>query len=272
MVGVRSGGHVTFQSTLGQLLLLGTYVGFSGTSTVVNALSRKDGEYEYVVVSLTLVTEVVKLFVASSIFYWKHYNKRKAAYWISIVRKSAPYAVPAAVYVFDNNLVFGVLYFLRPSEVALLSNISVITTALLFRFILHRMISKVQWCALVTLMLALMISRVGEKSSLSAFNWGHLLLFFQVICSSFGNIYTEKVLKRASRSLGSTAADAPPAWTPLSLQNTILYSYGVLFNFFSLLAVGAYQGRLKSLFGGWNTVCLAVVFTNATAVSTTSLG
>lgn len=163
----------------------------------------------------------------------------------------------------DNNLMFGVLHFLRPSEVALLQNLSVIVTAFLFRLMLKRMVSSVQWSALFSLMLGLMMSRMGEGSSISALNDGHMLLLLQVIFGAFGNIFTEKVLKGASTtSRGLSCAEA----VPLSLQNMLLYVFGVVFNGVALVIVGAAQGRIKTLFGGWNAMCFAAVAINAFSV------
>lgn len=174
-------------------------------------------------VTLTLVSELIKLALSAGVFFNRQYATKRREHWLAAFRASRHYAVPAAIYVLDNNIMFGVLYFLRPSEVALLCNVSVVVTAFLFRTILKRRISLVQWSALISLMIGLMISRVGELSALAPLNLGHGLLMLQVCFGSFGNIYTEKVLKGNEAGAGqrdpATNAPAFASDLPLSLQN-----------------------------------------------------
>ena len=247
--------------------LLGGYVLTAALGTVFTSASRSAGAhggggYAYVVVSATLASEALKFCACAAVLaarLWAAPTPEAAegmrAHWIERLRESRLYAIPAATYLADNNLSFAVLLWLRPSETALLANVSVLVTALVYRAIMKRALSQQKWSALVQLTLGLMVSRIGPSAgsgaaSLGGLNLGHLLLLCQIALGAVANVYSEKLLKD---------------WRSeeLALQNALLYLYGAALNAAALWPVAALQGRAADPFGGWNAYTYGVVAANA---------
>ncbi|KAM7533937.1 hypothetical protein Aperf_G00000107067 [Anoplocephala perfoliata] len=137
----------------------------------------------------------------------------------------APFSVPAIMYTVTNNLGIIIQMEMDPATYQVLGNLKIFSTAILFRIIIKRPISKRQWFALFLLVVAGVIngcanfdtSSSNSSSVIHVTLKGLILIIIYCTVSGFASVYTEYVLKdRVQMSL--------------NIQNATLYVFGILIN------------------------------------------
>ena len=163
------------------------------------------------------------------------------------------YALPAALYVAQNNLTIRAMGLLDPPTFQLWVTFRLLPSALLTRFALKRHISLVQWIALILLMLGMGVTtlkqgrRVDVSTASADGEWrGIALVLFNGCLSATSGVINEWLLKYQDSSL------------PMTLKNARVYAFG------ALLAIPTMRlpwtpGALH----GFSTSAWAVVCTNA---------
>uniref|UniRef100_A0A4W5KLN4 Solute carrier family 35 member A4 n=1 Tax=Hucho hucho TaxID=62062 RepID=A0A4W5KLN4_9TELE len=234
-------------------VLLGLMVMIYGSHAPLIALTKVDGRVPFSSSSCVVLIEITKLLVSlATLLLTGDLSALHAPLSLALV---APYAVPAALYAFNNNLVVFMQIYMDPSSFQVLSNLKIASTALLYSSCLGKRLRSAQWLALGILMGAgvchsyssLDLEYPGQtedqsSSRLHITAWGLVLVLVYCFISGLAAIYTERVLK--SQRL------------PLSLQNLYLYVFGVAINLVShLSSMGGEQGFLE----GYSGVVWAIV-------------
>ncbi|KAG0250471.1 hypothetical protein BG011_008328 [Mortierella polycephala] len=130
------------------------------------------------------------------------------------------FAVPGAIYFFNNNLTFILLSLMPAPTYVVLSNLKILTTGLFSFLFLHRMLTTVQWISLGILFLSTAVSQIDlEKGlSLSISIQAFLLMILFCSLSAAASVFSEYVMKERF------------AKESIHLQNMKLYMFGILFN------------------------------------------
>lgn len=234
-------------------VLLGLMVLIYGSHAPLITLTKTDGRVPFNISSCVVLIEVVKLLISLiAILLTGGTSALRAPPSFILV---APYAVPALLYAFNNNLVVLMQGYMDPSSYQVLSNLKIASTALLYSFCLGKKLRRAQWLALGLLMGA------GGCQSYSSLDlgdperaepeeglrlhitaWGLFLVLVYCWVSGLAAVYTERVLK--SQKL------------PLSLQNLYLYVFGVVINGLSSFSSVASE---KSLLDGYSWTVWAII-------------
>ncbi|PAN23929.1 hypothetical protein PAHAL_4G134200 [Panicum hallii] len=192
---------------------------------ILTTLSQSNGKYMYDYATIPFLAEFFKLSV-SSFFLWKECQSssppRMTKEWRSIM-----------------------------------GNLKIVTTGILFRLVLKRKLSNLQWMAIVLLAVGTTTSQVkgcgdGPCDSLfSAPLQGYMLGILSACLSALAGVYTEYLMKKNNDSL---------YW-----QNVQLYTFGVIFNM-GWLIYGDFKAGFElgpwwqRLFNGYSVTTWMVVF------------
>ncbi|TSQ35299.1 putative UDP-sugar transporter protein SLC35A4 [Bagarius yarrelli] len=225
-----------------------------GSHAPLIALTKLDGRVPYSPSSCVVLIELSKLLISFSALLASgdfHTIRKVSVSWTAAV----PYALPALLYAFNNNLVVFMQTYMDPSSFQILSNLKIASTALLYTSCLRKKLRRAQWMALAFLMVAGALhsyssldweipDQEGEntRAGLYITAWGLLLVLLYCFVSGLAAVYTEKVLK--SQRL------------PLSLQNLFLYIFGVGINLTSYFYS---SGTERAFLDGYSALVWVIV-------------
>ncbi|XP_072180423.1 UDP-sugar transporter protein SLC35A5-like [Diadema setosum] len=292
----------------------------AGRVMLMKLSANRDHKYDYLPVTVNVCAEAVKLVVCLLLMLKMELNGRSMFHqlfhfsWPECL-KFFHWSVPGLFYFLDNLIGFYVMSYFEPAVAVLLTNFGIISTALLFRVILKRKFSRVQWASLLVLFLAIVslsnqdhrtalhnhrsattLESVGNSTVVSmdkrsaippdfchrkprnnveptitnsveskysfTVSLGHILVIVQCFLASMANVYNEKIFKEGQNYTES-----------IFIQNTRLYTFGVIFNLLTLFIIPRFRNRILycGLFAGYNLYATLLIFDTALVGLTISL-
>ncbi|NXX57747.1 S35A4 protein, partial [Scopus umbretta] len=228
-------------------LMLVLSVAIYGSHAPLLTLCKVDGMIPFSSTSVVVLVELTKL--VFSLLFLLTCNQELLGVTVSW-RHVTPFALSALLYAANNNLVVHMQLFMDPSTYQVLSNLKIVSTALLYSLFLRQRLSMRKWLALFLLVAAGVSYSCGglqdpgahSKMQLHITLVGLLLISVYCLISGLSAVYTEAILKTQA--------------LPLSLQNLFLYFFGVLLNLIGYFWSSAESGFLEG-FSSW--VLLIVV-------------
>lgn len=237
------------------MLIIGTLV--YGSYTILVHLCETDGKIPFSSTSSTLMIEASKL-LTSMVLYFKQTSCQRFS--IPKLRFWLPFSVPAILYAINNNMAIHMQLHMDPTSYQVLSNMKIGFTAVLYKLIIGRHLSKLQWFALSLLTVAGIFDSYGGFTSKSRSATeihitmtGLLMMISYCSISGLAGVYSEYILKRH-------------VTMSLHLQNILLYSFGICINGVMWIVDELQNSNIEdrfSLFRGYSTFTVIIILSQA---------
>ncbi|GAB5357859.1 hypothetical protein AAMO2058_000410900 [Amorphochlora amoebiformis] len=214
---------------------------FVVAQTVMIRYSRnEEGKLPYNPTAANFVNELVKLFVSSLL--WYTYDRKSTYNGLNGVnpRTFALYSVPGLIYAVQNSLIFYALLYLEAPTFQVFASLKIVTTAILFRLILRKILTYVQWVALFQLFLSMIITKMGallneeQQTEQSKMLIGASILLFNSCLSAVSGITNEYLVKNQDKK------------APLMIKSMQLYAWGSLINLVGWILTDQNEINFKS--------------------------
>ena len=254
------------------LVLLFMCMQTAGFSLVAN-LSRKINNEQYSAVEVTLVAEVIKLFI--SIFLCiKSENGSWYQQIFQMLISGRKMVIVVLLYLASNLLSIYICGFIDASTFAVCEQLKIFTTAFFAKLIMAKTYSAAKWRALLLLVVGcvLVISPIYNKSTNASIMsadelakahhdrddqmWGLLVISFQITISGFVAVYFEAMLKDKVVVVG--------IWE----RNFQLAAYSIIVLFIMKIIESNYgfthltsntEPEEKPFFSGWTPLAIVLV-------------
>ena len=226
------------------------------------ATRSPDGTYSYSVLGVTLMSEIVKLWVSFGAY--ASLLRKEKSHTSLRLRDFLEFGVPALIYFINNNLLFLIIQRISSSQFQVLSCFKTAFTAILFRCILKKILSLNKWASVASLTCGAASVMLHNSCTLDPtdVSSGESLVHNDVavavfatlassVLSSLAGVYNELLLKRDGK-LHS-----------LHLQNSLLYAWGVVFNLVGLFAFDGKNVMKNGFFDGYDTAVVVLIANNA---------
>jgi len=229
-----------------------------GSYTILVHLCEEGGRLPFSSTSAMFVIECLKLCICIVLYIPE---VKKNGFIMPPLSFAIPFAVPAVLYAVNNNIAVHMQLQMDPATYQVLGNMKILSTAFLYRLIIKRPITNMQWVALGVLALAgASNSYAGLQAAPGTTSAGviHItmkgLVMISLYCfiSGLAGVYTEYILKKKYE-------------VSLHLQNGLLYVFGMSLNAGSWIygAMSSDDEGAWDLFAGYSVYTWMLVATQA---------
>ncbi|XP_076303178.1 UDP-galactose transporter senju [Lasioglossum baleicum] len=224
------------------LVIFISYMALFVNQGIIVTWSQRNGHYEYNIVMVVLMTEVMKL-LASTTLYCKDNSIR--SFWQEITgnkRVLLLYMIPSVLYCLYNNLAFINLAAFDPTTYYVLLQFRVVVTGIIYQIIFKRKLSVKQWLSLIILTIGCMVKHIDLDLDVNSFSSrinitsNVILVFVQTICSCLAGVYNEYLLKEAGAEIN------------IFVQNAFMYIDSILCNLLVFIVLYITQSSSSDMF------------------------
>jgi len=193
----------------------------TSSQAILIVWSKRAGKYEYSVTTANFSVEALKclLSLAALVRTWNRHGVTDDNRLTTSFDEVGVYPIPAVLYMVKNLLQYYIFAYVDAPAYQILKNLNIISTGVLYRIILKKKLSEIQWAAFVLLCAGCTTAQLNPSSDhvLQTPIQGWMMAIVMALLSGFAGVYTEAIIKkRPSRNI--------------NVQNFWLYIFGVIFN------------------------------------------
>lgn len=224
-------------------------------AAIMMKIAQKDGVYAFSPESSLVMSESIKT-IMSAAYLLVETNRSPALARSAIIDQSSrPLIVHllglAALYCFNNNIMFWLFARADPGSISLIKSGGTIVSAVLMYLWRRFRLSLPRWMVIVVQMLGLVVAQYDPcKHSSILSPTVYAVLFLSLINSSIANVWNEHVIKSFEHA-------------GLAVKNLYLYLFGAVLNLLVFAYCRAAVSSTPSFFEGYNLIAMSVVTSNA---------
>ncbi|XP_059446870.1 CMP-sialic acid transporter 2, partial [Corylus avellana] len=162
------------------------------------------------------------------------------------------FPIPAALYLVKNLLQYYIFAYVDAPGYQILKNLNIISTGVLYRIILKKKLSEIQWAAFILLCAGCTTAQLKSNSDhvLQTPFQGWVMAIVMALLSGFAGVYTEAIIKkRPMRNI--------------NVQNFWLYVFGMIFNAGAILVQDFDAVMNKGFFHGYSFITVLMIVNHA---------
>eukprot|EP01018_Ginkgo_biloba_P025386 Gb_18457 [translate_table: standard] len=226
----------------------------TSSQAILIAWSKRAGKYDYSVTSANFLVETLKcaLSLVALIRIWENEgiteDNKLSTTWDEV----KVYPIPAALYLIKNLLQYYIFIYVDAPSYQILKNLNIISTGVLYRIILNKKLTEIQWSAYILLCLGCTTAQLNSSSDhvLQTPIQGWIMAIVMALLSGFAGVYTELIIKkRPSRNI--------------NVQNFWLYVFGMIFNIGAIFTQDYDEIMNKGFFHGYSTITVCMIINHA---------
>ncbi|EOX98921.1 hypothetical protein QUC31_014909 [Theobroma cacao] len=226
----------------------------TSSQAILIVWSKRAGKYEYSVTTANFLVETLKcaLSLAALARIWKTEGVTEDNRLRTTLDEVIVYPIPAVLYLVKNLLQYYIFAYVDAPGYQILKNLNIISTGVLYRIILKKKLSEIQWAAFILLCAGCTTAQLNSRSDhvLQTPLQGWIMAIVMALLSGFAGVYTEAIIKkRPSRNI--------------NVQNFWLYIFGMAFNAVAILIQDFDAVVDKGFFHGYSVITTLMILNHA---------
>ncbi|XP_054776815.1 CMP-sialic acid transporter 4-like isoform X1 [Prosopis cineraria] len=226
----------------------------TSSQAILIVWSKRAGKYEYSVTTANFLVETLKCAISLIALgkIWTTEGVTEDNRLTTTLDEVIVYPIPAALYLVKNLLQYYIFAYVDAPGYQILKNLNIISTGILYRIILKKRLSEIQWAAFILLCAGCTTAQLNTNSDhvLQTPFQGWVMATIMALLSGFAGVYTEAIIKkRPSRNI--------------NVQNFWLYIFGMIFNAVAILIQDFDAVMNKGFFHGYSLITILMILNHA---------
>ncbi|WOK95303.1 hypothetical protein Cni_G04010 [Canna indica] len=226
----------------------------TSSQAILIVWSKRAGKYEYSVTTANFSVEALKcmLSLGALVRIWKIHGVTADNQLSTSFEEVKVYPIPAILYLVKNLLQYYIFAYVDAPAYQILKNLNIISTGVLYRIILKKKLSEIQWAAFILLCAGCTTAQLNSNSDrvLQTPFEGWMMAIIMALLSGFAGVYTEAIIKKCpSRNI--------------NVQNFWLYIFGMIFNLIAICVQDYDEVMNKGFFHGYSFITVCMILNHA---------